>query len=233
MSTPPISTRTIVTSQPDVACYVCGRRLLRGELHDVFLIGDSPRTVCELCAPRAAHEGWPRESEAPLDRPPPARSGRGRGLFGRLRSAGRGARAQAQVAGEPTRADAQDPAPYDFLAGAPPAVAELAAEPASACEVAVRTFNASEFPRRVAGLARSLGRPDVSVREDRDLGVVVIVVAWELCWYRYQVELDAEQLPVVTAVAQGTELSQLARTERLPNASVDELGALALSAVQA
>jgi len=40
-----MATRSIVTSQPDVACDVCGRRLLRGELPDVFLAGGQRRTV--------------------------------------------------------------------------------------------------------------------------------------------------------------------------------------------
>ena len=58
-----MATRTIVTSQPDVACDVCARRLLRGEQPDVFLGAGRRRIVCELCAPRAAHEGWMRETD--------------------------------------------------------------------------------------------------------------------------------------------------------------------------
>jgi hypothetical protein len=58
-----MATRSIVTSQPEVACEVCGRRLLRGEQPDVFLSGGQRRMVCELCVPRAANEGWQRESD--------------------------------------------------------------------------------------------------------------------------------------------------------------------------
>jgi hypothetical protein len=58
-----MATRSNVTSHPEVACDVCGRRLLRGEQPDVFLSGGQRRMVCELCVPRAAHEGWLRESE--------------------------------------------------------------------------------------------------------------------------------------------------------------------------
>ena len=55
-------------------------------------------------------------------------------------------------------------------------------------------FNASEYPRRVAGLARSLGAPEVSVRAGEAVASsIVIVVAWELCWYRYEVDLDDMQ----------------------------------------
>jgi hypothetical protein len=83
-----VATRSIVTSQPDVACDVCMRRLLRGERPDVFLAGGRRLTVCELCAPRAAHEGWLRERDAQAVSLPPARPRRGRGLFSRLRLRG-------------------------------------------------------------------------------------------------------------------------------------------------
>src|ERR1700722_6482733 len=77
--------RAIVTSQPDVTCDVCERRLLRGEQPDLFLADGQPRMVCELCAPRAAHQGWKRGSEESelVSAPLPTR--RGRRLFERLR----------------------------------------------------------------------------------------------------------------------------------------------------
>ena len=53
--------KTISTNGPVVACDVCGRTLLRGEHGDVFLHGGVRRMVCDLCTPRAAHEGWIRE----------------------------------------------------------------------------------------------------------------------------------------------------------------------------
>jgi hypothetical protein len=80
-----MGTRTIVTSRPAVLCDVCGRRLLRGEQPEQFLAAGHPRTVCELCAPRALHEGWMRvdDYESLAVRPPRAR--RGLNLFERLR----------------------------------------------------------------------------------------------------------------------------------------------------
>ncbi len=45
--------------------------------------------------------------------------------------------------------------------------------PASYSEQAVEVFNAGEFPRRVAGVARSLGVPEVSVRSAEHLASVV------------------------------------------------------------
>ncbi len=80
-----MAARTIVTFHPDVACDLCGRRLLRGERPDVFLGGGQRRMVCELCAPRATHEGWRREVEAQLDEPAPQHPQRSRSLLGRLR----------------------------------------------------------------------------------------------------------------------------------------------------
>lgn len=87
-----VATRSIVTSQPDVACDVCMRRLLRGERPDVFLASGRRLTVCELCAPRAAHEGWMRERDVQAVTLPPARPRRARGFIDRLR--GRGEQAE-------------------------------------------------------------------------------------------------------------------------------------------
>src|SRR3954468_6026164 len=56
-----MTTRQIATNQSAIVCDVCGRTLLRGENASVFLAGGARRMVCELCTPRAAHEGWIRE----------------------------------------------------------------------------------------------------------------------------------------------------------------------------
>src|ERR1700734_3183710 len=98
-----MATRTIVTSQPDVACDVCERRLLRGELPNVFLAAGRRRIVCELCAPRAAHEGWMRESDSQSLTLAPMRARRGRSLIDRLRQVGK----PAGYAGEVTDAGVQ------------------------------------------------------------------------------------------------------------------------------
>ncbi|MBA3809767.1 MAG: hypothetical protein H0X28_15450, partial [Solirubrobacterales bacterium] len=112
-------------------------------------------------------------------------------------------------------------------AGASPAPAAAQHAP-SYSERAIEVFNASEYPRRVAGVARSLGEPVVNVRPAEHLAsVVTIVVAWELCWYRYQVDLS-EPGAEAQALAQGTELSELARDERVGNALASATGTLAL-----
>jgi hypothetical protein len=244
-----MATRVIVTSQPDVACYVCERRLLRGEQHEVFLAAGQRRTVCELCAPRAAYEGWLRESDEHPLAEAPLRPRRGRNLFGRLRLNARAAPAPQPQAGTIAGRD-QEPEPYDFLsagqAAAPgststPAAGEPSGESVDGeargaedrLQRALDVFNAGEYPRRVASLARSLGAPEVSVRLDEDLrDLVEIVVAWELCWYRYRADVD-EEAPGLSAIEQGTDLEELPRADLLANALVDEFGKLSLSAARA
>ena len=240
-----MSTRTIVTSQPDVACDVCERRLLRGEQPDIFLAAGQPRTVCELCAPRAAHQGWKRDSEQHALGSAPLRAGRGRSLLGRLRQSRRtGAETPSRSA---TAASyEQDGGAYDFLDGsavatdtsqsgvqnAPAYVDDASlAVPVSdgPLQHAVDAFNVGEYPRRVASLTRSLGAPEVTVRPGEAVASsVVIVLAWELCWYTYEVDLDDLQGTAARSLAQGTELSELGPEDRLANAVADERGALAL-----
>jgi hypothetical protein len=257
-----MATRSIVTSQPDIACDVCGRRLLRGELPDVFLASGQRRTVCELCAPRAAHEGWLREADRHSVSLPPSRVRRGRGLFDRLRPQREqsAARAVEDFAGEGLglgpavvegdyRTESYDfleaiaAAPEDHAAASsaitpegegyaedqPPAPAPTAGE--LKVTRALEVFNAGEHPRRVAGVARSLGEPSVVARPLADSGSVVsILVAWELSWYRYEVDLGDEAAGA-TVTAQGTELGELPQEELLANAVADEHGMLRAIAV--
>jgi hypothetical protein len=240
-----MSTRTIVTSQPDVACDVCERRLLRGEQPDIFLAAGQPRTVCELCAPRAAHQGWKRDSEQHALGPAPLRAGRGRSLLGRFRQARR-SEADAAPVGARAGSYERDGGPYDFLdrgavatEAGPAGVAEpdvhvsdLRYAPVVSdgpLQHALDVFNRSEYPRRVASLTRSLGAPEVTVRPGEAVASsVVVVLAWELCWYTYEVDLDDLQGARAQALAQGTELSELGPEDRLANALADERGALAL-----
>jgi hypothetical protein len=93
---------------------------------------------------------------------------------------------------------------------------------------AVSLFNDSEHPRTVAGIARSLGLPDVSMHpSDVNGSIVCVVVSWELCWYRYEVDLR-DDVPTVRAGDRGYELSELSEIERQNNASADDRGRLQL-----
>jgi hypothetical protein len=100
--------------------------------------------------------------------------------------------------------------------------------PGAGVRRALEVFNAGEQPRRVAGVARALGAACVKAApvtgaED----TIAIVVAWELCWYRYEIDLRDETAGVRLA-AQGTELEELAEDDRVANVSADERGELSL-----
>ena len=115
-----------------------------------------------------------------------------------------------------------------------PSGGEGSGEPLSAEQAllvqAIEAFNASEYTRRAASLARSLGTPEVTVRPGVAVASsVVIVLAWELCWYSYEVDLDDMQGVEVRAIGQGTELAELGAEDRLANALADERGALSLT----
>jgi hypothetical protein len=57
--------------------------------------------------------------------------------------------------------------------------------------------------------------------------VVNVVVSWELCWYRYEIDLSDDG-PSVRLSAQGYELDELPAEELEINAAANERGALAL-----
>jgi hypothetical protein len=93
---------------------------------------------------------------------------------------------------------------------------------------AVDLFNQSEHRRTVAGVARSLGGAGVAVLPAAEPPSLVHIVAWwELCWYRYTVDL-ADAVPGVRVDGQGYELSELSEAERTANAAADESGQLIL-----
>jgi hypothetical protein len=186
-----------------------------------------------------------RESETPAVELPPGRPRRGRSLLDRLWQVARApAEPDTPPAGEPYDRHGEAGGPStDRPARAARVVGTVAPsssgedatfEPGtgdpSYPELAVAEFNASEFPRRVAGVARSLGSPEVTVRSAEHLSsVVVIVVAWELCWYRYEVDLS-DAPATVRVLEQGTELSELRHDDRHANALAGDDGALMLAA---
>jgi hypothetical protein len=222
-----------------VSCDVCGRTLLRGENADVFLHGGQRRMVCELCTPRAAHEGWIREG---MDDARVRDSGdrRSRSILGRLRTrlAEVPPAEEAGPAAEPVyEAPAPEPEPVapeyvpEPVVLDEPEVRSVHAVPTNAdlkIARAVELFNSSEHPRTVSGVSRSLAAPVVAVRPSPTEGsVVTIVVAWELSWYRYEVDLGNEAAGV-RVTEQGSELSELDADDQTANAAADEAGRLHL-----
>jgi len=227
-----MNTKAISTPGTDTSCDFCGRTLLRGESAKFYVNGGARRAVCALCTSRAVHEGWLQEGavheleagDAPVRR---------RSLLSRLR----GRRASGEVpppsgslAGELDSRAWDDAAPVPVRARDQPREARrvhaVAANPdlkiASACGL----FNACEHRRTLAGVARSLGLPTVAVLPcEARPSIVELVVAWELCWYRYEVDLSEEE-PHVGLSAHGYELDELSELERTANAIADESGGL-------
>jgi hypothetical protein len=235
-----VTRKAITTSHAVVSCDVCGRTLLRGENADVFLHGGQRRMVCELCTPRAAHEGWIREG---MDAARVRDSGdrRSRSLLGRVRTrlAEVPAAEEPGLAAEPAyEAPAPEPEPPapeyvpDPVVLDEPEIRSVHAVPTNAdlkIARAVELFNGSEHPRTVSGVSRSLGAPVVAVRPSATEGsVVTIVVAWELSWYRYEVDLGNEAAGV-RVTEQGSELSELDADDQTANAAADEAGRLHLA----
>jgi len=233
-----MSTKDIRTHHAHTVCDVCGRTLLRGERAETYINGGTRRSVCELCKSRALQEGWVLEGTMPAYDERETGSVRRRSLLSRLRS-----RREASAA-DPSTATLDDE-----LSGRPraaPAPAPAAARPAPArireprhvravpssedqkIIAAVEMFNGSEHPRTVAGVARSLGAPTVSVfPEAGSPSLVRVIVSWELCWYRYLVDLS-DEASRVRVDGQGYELTELDERERIANAMADESGLLSL-----
>jgi hypothetical protein len=225
-----VTTKDIRTAPPetDLACDVCGRTLLRGERAHPYLERGEHRTVCELCTARAQQEGWLREGTVPAYEDSAAASDRSRSLLGRLRR--RLDRPGADEEGAVAPAEAAQPWTSPRPRARLRETRHVRAIPTSAehrIASAIDAFNSSEHPRTVAGVARSLGVPIVSVRPVPGRpSVVQLVVAWELYWYRYEYDLADEDLGV-RLVDEGQELDELGAGEREPNATWLETGSLA------
>jgi hypothetical protein len=234
-----VTTRDIRPSTAHTICDVCGRTLLRGERAEAYLHGGARRWVCELCKSRALHEGWMREGTVPTYDQDNARSERRRSLLGRLR-----ARREAWADGQREQSNGDDA----VTAPPPPApdpptpvprrrqrayeqrqVRAVPTSPEQKTVEAIELFNSSEHTRTVSGVARSLGLPTVSVSPAATPpGQVNLVVSWELCWYRYEVDLS-DEVPTVRVGGQGYELEELDSAERTPNAVADDRGSLSLT----
>jgi hypothetical protein len=239
----------------NIACDVCGRTILKGERTEAFLApGGQRHVVCDLCFVRAEHHGWIREAAAGdlparFPRPEPRRP-----LLGRLFRRGRRAPERVSANGadrelaEDRAAPAEDGA---FAAEADPEAWREAASPPEPpatprprpkdprhvravpttaevkVERALELFNASDNQRTIAGLARTLGQPWVTASPDATApSMVNVVVAWELSWYWFRIDLGDEADPIAL-LEKGDELAQIDQELRAWNATLDADGRLA------
>jgi hypothetical protein len=230
--------REIRTDEGQVTCAVCGRSLLRGEEPEHYLHDGQRRDVCELCTGRAEREGWIREAEGAQIG---ARAtGDRRGIISRLRSWQKSRPQHADqpepvLEGNGSLADELRTSPHaseDLFTPAEDRQRHIHAVPTSdelKITRALELFNVSEHPRTVAGVARSLGPPAVAVLPVENSSIVTVTVAWELCWYRYEVDL-ADERGGVRGAGQGYELAELAEDEQVANAAADDRGVLQTAA---
>jgi hypothetical protein len=242
-----VAKKELKTDEEARSCDICGRTILKGERTEPYLApGGRRRTVCELCKPRADHEGWIRESahgDLPTARRPrePRRS-----LIGRLR---RGREEPVQIADAPSEEERAEllegehrPEPeHDTQEHQVPRRPSRRKDPRHVravptnsqvkIERALEMFNGSEHTRTISGIARTLGLPWVSAIPSAEApSEVEVVVAWELSWYRYRIDLGDERDPV-TVLDKGQEIEELGEAQREWNAFANEDGHLGAGVV--
>jgi hypothetical protein len=185
------------------ACAVCERTLLQGE----YALRFSPDgiefvDVCPLCQDIAVEHGWVKEGAPTTPVLTSARRRRARPTLSRLLA--------------PRRRET--PAP---VMSAP--ILRRLSEPELAIVEAADLFNASDFRRSVAGIAKSLGEPRVSILPlSGTSGELVVTVAWDISWYQYRV--SPESVQAVRLAERGHEPGELETTFTRWNARLDDDG---------
>jgi len=90
---------------------------------------------------------------------------------------------------------------------------------------AADAFNASAYRRTIAGIAKSLGKPNASIVLLSGVNSEsVITIAWDISWYQYRVTLDSAQ--PVRLEERGLELGEVDGSFKGWNASLDARGRL-------
>ena len=186
-------------------CVLCERTLLQGE-HALRYSPDGTSfvDVCSLCSEIALEHGWMREGAAvsPMLQQP-ARRRRQRSLWHSLLGA---------------REEEPEPVVSE------PILRRLGDEEIALVEAA-ELFNATQFRRTIAGVAKALGEPLASIMPLSGVNAeMVLTFAWDISWYQYRVSPESPQ-PVRVA-ERGHDIADLDASYQQWNATVTEDGRL-------
>jgi len=184
-------------------CVICERTLLQGE-HAVRYSPDGTDyvDVCPLCAEIAVDHGWVKEGVAvsPMLQQPTRRR-RQRSLWQSLLGA---------------REEEPEPVVSE------PILRRLGDEEIALVEAA-ELFNATQFRRTIAGVAKALGEPLASITPLSGVNSeMVLTFAWDISWYQYRVSPESSQ-PVRVA-ERGQDIADLDMSFQDWNATVTEDG---------
>ena len=186
-------------------CVVCERTLLQGE-HALRYSPDGTRyvDVCPLCTETAADHGWVKEGVAlsPILQQP-VRRRRQRSLWQSILGA---------------REEEVEPVISE------PILRRLGDGEMALVEAA-ELFNATQFRRTIAGVAKALGEPQASITPLSGVNSeMVLTFAWDITWYQYRVSPESAQ-PVRVA-ERGQDIADLDPTFQQWNATVTDDGRL-------
>lgn len=187
----------------DRQCAVCERTLLLGERTVRFTPngGEDYVDVCPLCREAALEYGWVKEG-SPLTPTVPIERRKSRWSL-------------AAFLGTPR-------APGHTAARPDPVRAGLSESDLAIVEAA-DIFNASAYRRTLAGIAKSLGAPSISIVPLSGVNSdLVVTVSWDTSWYQYRVMPGSAQ--PVRLEERGLDPSELERSFVSWNASLGEDG---------
>ena len=186
-------------------CVVCERTLLQGE-HALRYSPDGTEyvDVCPLCTDAATDHGWVKEgvSVSPMLQVAPRRR-RQRSLWQSILGA---------------REEETEPVVSE------PILRRLGDDEIALVEAA-ELFNATQFRRTIAGVAKALGEPQASITPLSGVNAeMVLTFAWDISWYQYRVSPESSQ-PVRVA-ERGQDIADLEPSFQHWNATVTEDGRL-------
>ena len=181
------------------SCAICERTLLMGEQTTRFSPdGVEFVDVCPLCQDVALDHGWAREG-MPVSRALQQPFRRRRSLLASLLG---------------TRPAEEEPVVAD------PILRRLSDDELALVEAA-ELFNQSSFRRTVAGVAKALGSPQVSIVPLSGVNSeLVVTFAWDISWYQYRVAPESGQ--PVRLEERGHDLDDLDAGFTAWNARLDE-----------